>query len=322
MPAENQETHLRLVVEREEGTPLRGERHAGGNEIRVAVFERVALLRDRTAPIQVPQTLVVRVQDEKPVAWERLRQLALRPRHLVHRAKRLEVSGAGVREHADVRRREKAQLADLAGRAHAHLEHEHLVLRSESGERERDPDVVVQIPPVLVHAVARPQHRRDHLLRRGLAVRAGHRRDRHSRFRAAVPSQRLERPERIPHRHDRLPRHGPGRITGAGLRDEGAPRGSLERRGDEVVSVRARPRERHEKVALRERAAVDRAGPESRMRPDLLDRIEERSLRHAQHLLEREPGTHDFVQRLNPFRLSASRAASRSSNGSVFGPMI
>src|SRR6267143_686603 len=47
------------------------------------LLERIALERDRTVPVHVPEPLVVRVQHQEPLARERFRELALRARHLV-----------------------------------------------------------------------------------------------------------------------------------------------------------------------------------------------------------------------------------------------
>ena len=125
------------------------------------------------------------------------RPLALGARDLLDRAQLLEVSRRGVREHADRRLGHRGEIPDLAPRARAHLDHERLVIRAEARQRERDADVVVQVPDVLVHAPRGGEHGGDHLLRRRLPVRArdsprpGCPRDH------GTSAQRLHRAERI-----------------------------------------------------------------------------------------------------------------------------
>ncbi len=208
---------------------------------------------------------------------------------------------ARVREHADVRAGEEAELADLAARAHAHLQDQHLVLGREPRERQRNSDVVVQIPPILVDAEARSQHRRDHLLGGGLSVRAGHRGDRDARARPAMPAQSLERAERVLDLDHGLPRvlpRGIGRPRRGGERPSGH---SVERRRDELVAVHVRSRERHEELAPLQRARVDGAGAEGR-HALRIDRKRETPFGHAEDFRQREPGTILVPQRPNPFR--------------------
>ena len=322
VPAEDPEVHLGAVGQREPGTPLGGDRRLCRDKIGVPVFQGVALDLDWAVAVQLPQALVVPVQHEEAVVRERLGELALRASHLIHRAQRSQMGGARVRQDPHVGGGKERELPDLAARAHAHLQHQHLVLGRKMGERQRNADVIVQVSPVLVHAVPRPEHGRDHLLGRGLAVRSGDRGDRNPGFPAAVASQRLKRAKGVLDRDDRLPAPAPCRIGGPGLRDEGARSLSLERRRHEIVPVCARPGERNEELPLRDRPRVDGAAAERRARRAIRRRVEQRSLGHAEDLLEREPGALVPAQRWNPLARSASRATSRSSKSRILSPMI
>ena len=69
------------------------------------------------------------------------------------------------------------QRADLAGVIHAQFDDGDLRPLPQLDERQRQPDVVVEVPAVAHHAIPRRQKLRRHFLRRGLAGAAGDRHD-------------------------------------------------------------------------------------------------------------------------------------------------
>ncbi|OLD98184.1 MAG: hypothetical protein AUG80_08920 [Candidatus Rokubacteria bacterium 13_1_20CM_4_68_9] len=107
------------------------------------------------------------------------------------------------------------------------------MLGGQPQERERQPPLVVEGGFRLQHSPARPEHRGDHLLRRGLAVGAGDGDDRNGEALAVVRSDLAEGPRRVLDEHERHP--GRDRI-GHVVYDQA--RGPATRRlGHEVVAV-------------------------------------------------------------------------------------
>ena len=72
-------------------------------------------------------------------------QLGLRGGDRLDRAEQLEVHRADVDDHADVGLGDRGQLGDLAGAAHRHLEHEHLGAGRRAEDRQRQPDLGVEV---------------------------------------------------------------------------------------------------------------------------------------------------------------------------------
>ena len=84
--------------------------------------------------------------DRRAGGRQRGDQLALRAHDAFERPDLLEVHGSDVRDHADLRPRERAELGDLAEAAHRQLEDADLGVRLEPAERERHADLVVVAP--------------------------------------------------------------------------------------------------------------------------------------------------------------------------------
>src|SRR5207244_966455 len=93
--------------------------------------------------------------------------------HAVERSEELGVHRRHRGDHADRRSGHGAERGDLALLIGADFHHECLVLGGQPQERERQPPLVVEGGFRLQHSPARPEHRGDHLLRRGFAVGAG-----------------------------------------------------------------------------------------------------------------------------------------------------
>ena len=88
-------------------------------------------------------------------------------------AKNSEMGLADVRPHPYIRLSDANQRADFPGMIHPQLDDGDLRPLPQLDERQRQPDVVVEIPAVADDAVPRRQKLRRHFLRRGLAGAAG-----------------------------------------------------------------------------------------------------------------------------------------------------
>ncbi len=97
---------------------------------------------------------------------------------------------------------EPGEQIDLPQRAHPHFHDRGRMVRIELQERERHADMVVQVPLVLEHRTFLLQDAGEHLLGRGLAVRAGDAHDGNRELPAVQVRHLLERGERIFHRQD------------------------------------------------------------------------------------------------------------------------
>ena len=171
--------------------------------------------------------------------------LGFRVRDGVDGAKEPHVRIADIGPDADVRPGDADERANLARVVHAQLDDSHVRPRRQPDERQRQPDVVVEIPVVSHHAILRFQKRRCHFLRRGLARAAGDRHHFRARRRSNRRRQRLQRDGRIVRPRSSRPRRS------ASPRDPG--RRQRPRR-------RSRPRQRRSR---RRRTAR----PESRCTP-------------------------------------------------------
>ena len=93
----------------------------------------------------------------------------------VHRREEAQVGVAHVGPHADVGLGDAHERADLSGVIHPQFHHRHIRPARQLHQRERQPDVVVQVPLVLHHPEPRGEQRRNRFLRRRLARAAGNR---------------------------------------------------------------------------------------------------------------------------------------------------
>ena len=108
----------------------------------------------------------------RPPGRQRVDQLALRANDSFEVANLLEVHGCNVRDHADVRSRERAQLRDLPEASHRQLEDADLGFRLDAAHGERHADLVVETAFRCNGPRLRGADRGQDVLRRGLAHRA------------------------------------------------------------------------------------------------------------------------------------------------------
>ena len=173
--------------------------------------------------------------DRRPAGGQRRDQLALRPLHAFERADQLEVDRPDVRDHADVRPRDPAEVGDLAEAAHRELEDADLGVRLEAAERQRHADLVVEARLRGDRAGGRSAERGEDVLRRGLAGRAG---DADDARVGAVANERAERGERLERlRRARASRRRRGRAPRCGTR----PRARRRRTGRRARRGASRP---------------------------------------------------------------------------------
>ena len=135
-----------------------------------------------------------------------LEDLGLGVGNRVHRREEAHVGVAHVGPHADVGLGNAHERADLPGVIHPQFHHRHVRPARQLQQRERQADVVVQVPLVLHHPEPRGQQGRNRFLGRGLA-RAS--RDRHHLRARRLPHrvrQVLQRRQRVGDA-DRLRRH-------------------------------------------------------------------------------------------------------------------
>jgi hypothetical protein len=104
-------------------------------------------------------SLVVEVHDRGRLGAKQRVQLALRGRDPVQRVEELEVHRPDVGHHGDVGVGDARQEGDLARRAHPQLDHGPLRVVGAIEEAQRDPEVVVEVPPGPVHAARRAESR-------------------------------------------------------------------------------------------------------------------------------------------------------------------
>ena len=127
-------------------------------------------------------------------------------------------------------------------------------------QRQRQADVVVEVPLVPEHRVARRQELRRHFLRRRLAGAAGDRDDTGAGPPPHLPGQRLQRAGRVvdPHQHRRA---GVRRRTTERLLHDRGGGPLLERLGDEGVAVEPVAADGDEQVSRLDRPRVDGDAP-------------------------------------------------------------
>ena len=93
--------------------------------------------------------------DEHPARGQAIGDLDLGSRDTVHGPEPLQVRGGDVRDHAHLRARDARQHRQLTGVVETDLDRGRAMLREQSQERERQPDVVVVIPFGLEHGTER-----------------------------------------------------------------------------------------------------------------------------------------------------------------------
>src|SRR5438046_539146 len=225
--------------------------------------------------------LEVRRHDRGTVGRKCRDELALREAHSLDRLDELEVHGTDVRDDADLRARDRGQVRDLAEAAHRELEDADLRVGLEPAERQRNADLVVEARLRRDRARGGCAERRENVLRRRLAHRAG---DADHTCIAAVAHRRRD------------PRQRRERIVG----NESRRGAALERLVDELRAAA----DRDEQVAGDDSPGIDLdAGELVLARAPLSEPGENRDWQ----------SDHAGVFR---FR-SAARATSRSSNGMV-----
>ena len=139
------------------------------------------------------------------------------------------------------------------GRVRPQLQRERLVLRPQAQQGQRQAPLVVEAALRLEHRAERAQHRGHHLLGRGLAVGARHRRHRHREARPVIRGQPSERARGVVHQ-DRRHR---GRQIVRQVVDDQARRATRGRVAQEAVAVAIRPLDGEEGLPDAQVAAVD-----------------------------------------------------------------
>ena len=145
-----------------------------------------------------------------------LENLGLRVGDGVDRREEPQMRLADVGPDPDVRFSDAHQRADFAGVIHPQFDDRDLRPLPQLDERQRQPDVVVEVPAVADHAIPRREKLRRHFLRRGLAGAAGDRHDLRARRAPHRLRQRLQRRRRVVDLDDR---GGRGRAGVAPARD-------------------------------------------------------------------------------------------------------
>ncbi len=185
-------------------------------------------------------------------------QLRLGGGDRLQRAEQLEVDRPDVDDDADVGLGDRRQLGDLADAAHRHLEHEHLAAGRRGEDRQRQADLRVEVLLGRGDRATLGDHRREQVLRRGLAGRAGDRDDLGAERTAPRAREGLQPGERILAReqHARLLAHAAA--GGVLRRHEHAPGAGGQRRGGEATAVDVLAAQADEEIAGADVARVDR----------------------------------------------------------------
>jgi hypothetical protein len=208
---------------------------------------------------------VVRVEHRHGVRAERRHEVTLLSRDLLAAAEELDVGGADVGDHAHRRPGDGGQARDLAAMVHAELHDDAVVAWIATQQRERKPELVVEIAGVLEARRRHAEDRGTHLLGRRLAVAAGDRDQRAVVARAVARRQRTERPRRVVGGEDgQIGCECVGQCAAAF--DEEARGAALDGPHQVVVGVEVRPADRHEQLSGPDRARVDRHSREARGR--------------------------------------------------------
>ena len=246
--------------------------HVGGGAVEPAIFDRSGLhvgarvnaerhdaAGERADARRDPR--IVRVGDEDVCRARLFEHLGLGVGDLVAGREEPEVRVADVRPDADVGLRDAHQRPDLAAMIHTELDHCHLRSRPQLEERERQADVVVQVPLVPEHAVPGREELRNDFLRRRLARAAGDGDHPRARSPPDVACQVLQAARRVVHFDDGWPAGGPVACRPwhlAGSLDEGPARAARQRLRDEAMTVEALAANGDEEVPVARRPRVDR----------------------------------------------------------------
>ena len=140
---------------------------------------------------------IIGVGDEQRRARRALENLRLCVGDRVDRGEEADVRLADVRPHAYVGLGDADERADFPGVIHPQLDDGNLRPPAQRDERQRQPDVVVQVPLVPDHAVPRRQERARDFLRGRLPRAAGNRHDFGARLASDRPRERLEGDRRV-----------------------------------------------------------------------------------------------------------------------------
>ena len=197
---------------------------------------------------------IVGVDHRRPARWKRTDGVGVLGGDLVDRAHEFLVLALRIGDHADRRPRDRGELAGLAAMVHPDLEHGEPLRIAQAQHRERQADRVVEIARGRGDRVgtgARPEHRRDHLLGRRLAVAADDHRDRNVEAAAPVRGQRAECGQRLVD-GDQVA----GKTRCPVARDQRRGRAAGEGLGDEIVAVETLAAQRDEQVAGYDAARV------------------------------------------------------------------
>ena len=164
---------------------------------------------------------IVGVGDEQIGGTRLLENLRLRVRDRVGRRKESQMRVSDIRPDAHVGLSDADQRADFTSVIHTELDHCHVRLPPQLEQRERQANVIVQIPLVPKHAVARGQEIRRQLLRRRLARASGDRHDLRPRSPPDFTRDVLQGPRRVAD-HDQN-RRGPAACLGMPARSPPRP---------------------------------------------------------------------------------------------------
>ena len=218
----------------------------------------------------VARARIVRVEHRQPALRQARRQQPLDPLGVVERAEALKVRRADIGHDADVRARRADKQLHLRLRVGPEFEHRPAVLRAQTEDRNRQPDVAVEIARRLIGRKVGGEQLRGRLADGGLAHAAGD--PHHCRRLALAPGDRrpLQRRERVRHRVDICRRSRRNR-----LRDQHRPRAAGDRIIDVAVPVAALARQRHKQRARLHLPRVDHDARKRLRRSAALRQVEQ-----------------------------------------------
>jgi hypothetical protein len=262
---------------------------------------------------------IVGIRDEEVRGACVLENLGFRCGDRVRRLEEPQMRVADVRPHADVGLRDGDQRANLSWMVHAQLDDCNLRPGPQLEERERQTDVIVEIPFVPEHPIPHTEKLRRHFLRGRLPGAAGDRDDLRAHALPNVMRDVLQRSRRVVDaNHDR--RSAAARSFGGihRLVHDRAGDPPRHRRADERVAVEAFALDCDEELPRLYGARVDRDAPDDRGRIALHDPAAGGSggLRRGERQRLHRYDTRDRVRRF----ASALAATATSSNGSTRSP--